>query len=84
MKGIGYFQNLRNFSEFFWIFLGIFWEFFRRIFLEEFFWKNFFGEFFWKDFFGRIFLGGFFLEDFFWRIFFGGFFWRMLAGFKGP
>ena len=27
-------------------FLGIFWEFFWRIFLEEFFWRNFFGGFF--------------------------------------
>ena len=27
MKGIGYFQNLRNFWEIFWKFFGFFWEF---------------------------------------------------------
>ena len=37
MKGIGYFQNLRIFLESFWIFLGIF---------LEFFWRNFFGGIF--------------------------------------
>ena len=66
MKGIGYFQNLRNllriFLEFFWIFWEIFWEFFRRIFLKEFIWRNFwekyFGRIFWEDIFGRNSLGG--------------------------
>ena len=49
MKGIGHFQNLRNF-----------WKLFRRIFMEE-FWEKFFGRIFvWEDFFRRIFLGGFF------------------------
>ena len=69
MKGVGYFQNLRNFLEMFLIFLGIFWEFFRRIFegisLEE-----IFGEIFGRNFFGRIFLGGFF-GRIFWEEFFG-------------
>ena len=55
MKGIGYFQNLgnllRNFLEIFWIFWGIIWKFFRRI---------FFGGIHLEEFFGRIFLGGFF------------------------
>ena len=59
MKGIGYFQNLRIFLESFWIFLGIFLEFFGRIFLEEFFRRNFLGGFFWEDF-----LGGILWEDF--------------------
>jgi hypothetical protein len=54
--------------EFFWIFWGIFWEYFKRIFWEEFFGRNILGEIFWEDFLGRIFLGGFF-----WRIFLGGF-----------
>ena len=53
MKGIGYFQNLRNFLRFFLdFFLEIFWE------DDEFFWRNFFGEFFWKDV-----LGGILLEE---------------------
>ena len=42
--------------------MGIFGEFFRRIFLKEFIWRNFLGGFF-----GRIFLGGFFGEEFFGR-----------------
>ena len=66
MKGMEYFQNLRNFLEIFWIFLGILWEFFRR---------NFFGgifrEIFGRNFFGRIFLGGF-LGGFFGRNSLGG------------
>ena len=66
MEGIGYFQNLRNFLEIFWIFLGIFWEFFKRIFLEEFIWRNFLGEIFWEDFFWKDFLGGF-LGRIFWE-----------------
>ena len=49
MKGIGYFQNLRNLL---------------RIYLEEFlgeiFWEDFLGGYFWEDFYGRNFLGGFF------------------------
>ena len=53
MKGIGYFQNLRNllrnFLEIFWI---LFWEFFGRS-----FWEDFLGGFFGGDF-GRISLGG--------------------------
>ena len=59
MKGIGYFQNLRNllrnFLEIFWI---LFWEFFGRI-----FWKNLFGRLFWRN----LFWGGFFGEDIFGR-----------------
>ena len=66
MKGIGYFQNLRNFLKIFWIFLGFFWDFFRRIFGEEYFWRNFLGGFF-----ERIFLGGIFWEDFL-----GGILWE--------
>ena len=71
---------LRNCWEFFFDFLGNFWEFFRRIFwgdflgkffwrifLGGFFWRNFFGEIFWEEFFGKIFLGGFFWEEFFGR-----------------
>ena len=57
MKGIGYFQNLRNlliiFLEFFWIFwnfLVIFQEdFFEGIYLEEFFGRNFLGGFFGRN-----------------------------------
>ena len=56
MKGMGYFQNLRNFLEIFWIFVGIFWEFFRRIFLEELFGRNVLGGFFREEFFGRNYL----------------------------
>ena len=57
MKGMGYFQNLRNFLKIFWIFLGMFWEFLRRIFLKEFLWRNFFGGIFWRIFW-EDFLGG--------------------------
>jgi hypothetical protein len=39
--------------------MGIFWEFFRRIFFEGISLEEYFGEIF-----VRIFLGGFFLEDF--------------------
>ena len=56
MKGMGYFQNLRNFLDIFWIFLGIFWKFF-KIFLKEFLWRNFLEKFF----------GGIFLEELFGR-----------------
>jgi hypothetical protein len=70
MKGIGYFQNLRNhlrnFLEYFWILGGIFWE--------EFFWRIFLGRSFLGGFFGRIFLREFFEEDFFGRIFWEEFF----------
>ena len=68
MKGIGYFQNLRNllrnFLEIFWI---LFWEFFGRI-----FWEDFLEEFIWKIVLekfvlGRIFWGGYFWEEFFER-----------------
>ena len=61
--GIWYFQNLRKFLEFFWIFWGIFLEF-----LRGFFGRNFLGEIFclW-GFFVRIFWGGFFGEEFFGR-----------------
>ena len=48
MKGIGCFQNLRNF------FRNCL-EIFQEDFLEEFFWRNFFGGIFWEKFFGRIF-----------------------------
>ena len=64
MKGIGYFQNLRNLLR---NCLEIFWEFFRRIFLEEFLGEFFLGGFFerifWKEFFKRNFLGGFFWKE---------------------
>ena len=46
MKGIGYFQNLRIFLESFWIFLGIFLEFFGRIFFGGILLRNFFGGIF--------------------------------------
>ena len=69
MKGIGYFQNLSNVLEMFWIF----WEFFRKIFLEKCFGGIFSGEMFWEDFLGRIFLGGFFR-----RIILGGILWEEL------
>ena len=53
MKGIGYFQNLRNFLRFFLdFFLEIFWEddkFFGEIFLENFFGRMFWEEFFWRN-----------------------------------
>ena len=69
MKAIGYFQNLKIFLESFWIFLGIFREFFWRTFLEVFYggivWEDFLGGFFWRI----------FLEDFLGG-FFGGFFGR--------
>ena len=76
MMGIGYFQNLRNLLRNFLDFiLGIFWEFFRRI-----FWRNLLGGIFWRNFLGGFYLGGFFREDFFGRIFWedllGGFFGR--------
>ena len=78
MKGVGYFQNLRNFLEMFLIFLGIFWEFLGG-FLKEFLWRKFLEKFL-----GGIFLGGFFWEDFFGRIFWedflGGFFWEEFFG----
>ena len=45
MKGIGYFQNLRNSLDFFGEFFGIFKE-------------DFFGGIYLEEFFGRIFLGG--------------------------
>ena len=69
MKGIGYFQNLRNLLR---NFFGFFGEFLGD-FLGGFFWKNLFGgifgrnflEFFWEDFFGRIFLRGILWEEFF-------------------
>ena len=76
MKGIGYFQNLGNLLR---NCLEIFWEFFRRIFLEEFFWRIFWGGFFerifWKEFFKRNFLGGFY-ERIFWEDFWEEFFVR--------
>ena len=50
IKGIGYFQNLRNFLDFFWIFGSIFGDFFGGI-----VWEIFFRIIFWEDF-----LGGFF------------------------
>ena len=57
MKGIGYFQNLRNvlrnFFEFFFDFFGVF------------FWEKFLGRIYWEDFLGGFFWGGFFWEDFF-------------------
>ena len=40
--------------------MGFFWEFFRRIFLEESFGRNFFGGFFFGGFFWRIFCEEFF------------------------
>ena len=51
MMGIGYFQNLRNllrnYLDFFWIFLGIFfWNLFGEIFWEDFF-EDLFGRIFW-------------------------------------
>ena len=49
--------------------MGIFWEFYRRIILEE-----FFGEFFWKNI-----LGGFF-GRIFWEDFLGGIFWEEIVG----
>ena len=54
MKGIGYFQNLRNLLS---NRLQIFWEFFGNC-LGESFRRNFLEEFF-----GRNFLGGFVGED---------------------
>ena len=65
MKGIGYFQILRNFLRFFleifWMVLGIFWEdFFGGIYFAEFFGRNFLGGFFWEN----------FWEDLFWEEFF--------------
>ena len=67
MKGMEYFQNLRNFLEIFWIFLGILWEFFRRNFFggifREIFVRNFFGRIFWEDFW-EDFLGGILWEEF--------------------
>ena len=71
-KGIGYFQNLRNFLrncleiflDFWGIFLKFLWKFFGNFsegfFVEEFFWQNFLGKNFWKDFLGGYFLRGFF------------------------
>ena len=59
MKGIGDFQNLRNFLKYF----GFFEVFFEN-FLGGFFWMNFLGEIFRKDFFGRNILGGFFGRNF--------------------
>ena len=73
-RGIGYFQNLRNFLrnclktflEFFdFFFFGIIWnflEFFLKLFgnsSEGFFWRSFFGGIFLEEFFGRNFLVGF-------------------------
>ena len=43
MKGMGYFQNLRNFLDSLGNFGGDFLGFFKKIFLEEFFGKNFLG-----------------------------------------
>ena len=57
MKGMGYFQNLRNFLDSLGNFGGYFLGFFKKIFLEEFFGKNFLGEFFLEH----------FWEEFFWR-----------------
>ena len=54
IKGIGYFQNLRNFLDFFWIFGSIFGDFFGGI-----VWEIFFRIIFWEDFFKT------FLEEFF-------------------
>jgi hypothetical protein len=55
MKGIGYFQNLRNFLR---NILDYFWNFWRNLF-GGIFWEKFFGRIFWEDFFGKI-----FMEDF--------------------
>jgi hypothetical protein len=72
MKGIGYFQNLRNllriFLEIFWISLGIVFGnflggFFGRNFFGGIFWEKFFGRIFWEDFSGRIFLGEILWEE---------------------
>ena len=62
VKGIGYFQNLRNLLRIFLEIFSIFWEgnflggLFEGIHLEEFFGRNFlggfFGGFFWEDFLG--------------------------------
>ena len=64
-----YFQNRRNFLrnclEIVWIFWGIFWEFFKRNFLEE-----FHGAVFWEKFVGRVFWGGLFLGVIFWEEYF--------------
>jgi hypothetical protein len=60
--------------EIFWIFFGIYLEFFERIFWEEVFGWIFCGGFFVEDFFGRIFLGEIFWEDFFGRNFWEEFF----------
>ena len=49
MKGIGYFENLRNVVDFFW-----------RNFLEGFLWEFFLGVFFGEYFFGRLFCEEFF------------------------
>ena len=49
MKGIGYFHNLRNFLEMFWIFSG-------TNFSGGFFWGKFFGGPFWEEFFGKNYL----------------------------
>ena len=54
--GIWYFQNLRNFLEIFWIFWGIFLEFFKRIFFGGIILEKFFGRIFWEELFGRNFL----------------------------
>ena len=58
MKGMGYFQNLRNLLK----------DFFWRNFLGEIFWRIFFGRIFLGGFFGRIFwvdfLGGILWEEF--------------------
>ena len=56
---------LRNRLEIFWSFSGFFGEFFWN-YLGIFF-EDFLGEIFWEDFFGRKFLGGIFWEEFFGR-----------------
>ena len=67
MKGMGYFQNLRNFLDSLGNFGGYFLGFFKKIFLEEFFEGKFLGGIFWEDFLGGIFweefLGGFFQSN---------------------
>ena len=73
MKGIRYFQNLRNCLRNVWEFLEMFGKSFRTIFLEEFF-RTIFGKKILGWIFGRIFLRGLFWEDFFEKEFFGRFF----------
>ena len=82
MKGIGCFQNLRNFLrnrlkvlDLFWNFFGIYFEFIFGLFWEHFLGGNFLGGMFLEEFLGRIFLVGFFgrifLGENFWEEFFG-------------